>query len=82
MDSQLPLVKGTVDMLVLKGLTWGPMHGFDISRWLEQRSSGALGLDDSARYQVLHRLAERGFVEGISNRLESTASMHTLRTSA
>ena len=64
MDSQLPLVKGTVDMLVLKGLTWEPMHGFDISLWLEQRSRGALGLDDSAMYQVLHRLEERGFVDG------------------
>ena len=63
MDTQLPLVKGTVDMLVLKALTWGPMHGFDISLWLEQRSRGALGLDDSAMYQVLHRLEARDFVE-------------------
>lgn len=61
--AQLPLVKGTVDMLVLKALTWGPMHGFGISLWLDERSVGALGLDDSAMYQVLHRLEERGFVE-------------------
>ena len=63
MTQQLPLVKGTVDMLVLKSLTWGPMHGFAISLWLDERSGGTLGLDDSAMYQVLHRLEERGFVQ-------------------
>lgn len=63
MDASLPLLKGTVDMLVLKALSWGPMHGFGISQWLEQRSSGMLGLDDSGMYQVLHRLEGRGWVE-------------------
>lgn len=62
-DDQLPLLKGTVDMLVLKSLSFGPMHGFGISQWLEARSSGALGLNDSAMYQVLHRLEARGFVK-------------------
>ena len=49
-------------MLVLKALSWGPMHGFGISQWLESRTDGRLGLDDSSMYQVLHRLEERGFV--------------------
>ena len=34
-DDQLTLVKGTLDVLVLKALTWGPMHGFEITTWLE-----------------------------------------------
>ena len=59
----LPLLKGTVDMLVLKSLTWGPMHGFGIAIWLEQQSHGALGLDDSMTYQVLHRLEGRGLID-------------------
>ena len=63
MDKELPLLKGTVDMLVLKALTWGPTHGFAISQWLDARSAGSLGLDDSSMYQVLHRLEGRGFVE-------------------
>jgi transcriptional regulator len=63
MDKELPLLKGTVDMLVLKALTWGPLHGFGISQWLDDRSSGSLGLDDSSMYQVLHRLEERGWVD-------------------
>ena len=60
---QMPLVKGTLDVLVLRALGWGPMHGFEITAWLEERSGGALGVDDSALYQALHRMEERGLVE-------------------
>jgi transcriptional regulator len=59
----LPLVKGTVDLLVLKALSWGPMHGFGISTWLQEESAGALEIDDSAMYQVLHRLESRDLIE-------------------
>ena len=58
----LPLFKGTLDLLVLKTLSWEEMHGFGISSWLERQSSGALAVDDSALYQALHRLEERGLV--------------------
>lgn len=62
-DDALPLVKGTVDLLVLKALSWGPMHGFGISTWLEEQSSGTVDIDDSAMYQVLHRLEARDLIE-------------------
>ena len=58
--TELALVKGTLDVLVLKALSWTPMHGFEITTWLEQRSGGALGVQDSALYQALHRLEARG----------------------
>ncbi|HUF30510.1 MAG TPA: PadR family transcriptional regulator [Gemmatimonadaceae bacterium] len=58
----LPLVKGTLDALVLKALSWAPMHGFEITAWLEERSSGGLGVEDSALYQALYRLEERELV--------------------
>jgi len=58
----LPIVKGTVDNLVLKALCWTPMHGFEITRWVEARSRGALDIRDSALYQALHRLEERDLV--------------------
>jgi PadR family transcriptional regulator PadR len=61
--AQLPLVKGTLDALVLKTLSWGPMHGFEITSWLEDRSEGRLGVEDSALYQALHRLEERGYID-------------------
>jgi transcriptional regulator len=59
---QLALVKGTLDVLVLKALSWGPMHGFEITTWLEDRSGGALDVDDSALYHALHRMEERGLI--------------------
>ena len=59
----LPLVKGTVELLVLKSLSWGPMHGFGISTWLQTQTTGALVINDSAMYQVLHRLESRELVE-------------------
>jgi len=63
MRNPLPLMKGTLDVLVLKALSWGPMHGFEITQWLEDRSSGRLGIDDSALYQALHRMEERRLIE-------------------
>lgn len=62
MPEPMPLVKGTLDVLVLKALSWGPMHGFEITTWLEDRSAGALGVEDSALYQALHRMEERGLI--------------------
>jgi PadR family transcriptional regulator len=58
----MALLKGTLDVLVLKTLSWGPMHGFEVTTWLEERSGGHLEIDDSALYQALHRLEERGLV--------------------
>jgi PadR family transcriptional regulator, regulatory protein PadR len=59
----LPLFKGTLDLLVMKTLSWGAMHGFAIASWLEESSQGELGVDDSALYQALHRLEGRGLVD-------------------
>ena len=58
-----PPVKGTLDVLVLKALSWTPMHGFEITSWLEENSGGALEVEDSALYQAVYRLEERGMVE-------------------
>ena len=62
MSDTLPLVKGTLDLLVLKALSWTPMHGFEITQWLEERSAGTLGINDSALYQALHRMETRDLI--------------------
>jgi transcriptional regulator len=49
-------------VLVLKALTWAPMHGFEIAAWLEERSRGSLDVDYGALYYALHRLEERGLI--------------------
>jgi transcriptional regulator len=59
---RLPLVRGTLDALVLKALAAGPRHGFEIVSWIETRSDGSLEIDDSALYQSLHRLEGRGAI--------------------
>ncbi|MGH7554659.1 MAG: PadR family transcriptional regulator, partial [Longimicrobiales bacterium] len=63
MNPTLPLLKGTLDLLILKSLSWGELHGYGIASWLERQSGGTLGVDDSALYQALHRLEARGLVE-------------------
>ena len=62
MADALPVVKGTLDVLVLKALSWGPMHGFEVTTWLESSSSGALDVEDSALYQAFYRLEARNLI--------------------
>src|ERR1700733_7087324 len=58
----MALLKGTLDVLVLKTLSWGPMHGFEITKWLEMRSGGRLDITDAALLQALHRLEARALL--------------------
>ena len=62
MADALPVVKGTLDVLVLKALSWSPMHGFEVTTWLEDRSGGALDVEDSALYQAFYRLEARNLI--------------------
>jgi transcriptional regulator len=57
------VLPGTADLVILKAVSEGPLHGFAISRLLRERSSGAVELQDAALYQGLHRLARKGWVE-------------------
>jgi PadR family transcriptional regulator PadR len=68
---RLPVVKGTLDVLVLRALSWTPMHGFEITAWLEERSAGRLDVEDSALYQALYRMEARGLVRAEWGRTEN-----------
>ena len=57
------LLHGTLDVLVLKTLSWGPMHGYAIAEWIEQHGGGDLVIVDAALYKALHRLEEAGAIE-------------------
>ena len=63
-NPQLSILRGSLDVLVLRAISWQPLHGFEISLWLEERSEGALEIDDSALYQSLHRLEARQLIVG------------------
>jgi PadR family transcriptional regulator PadR len=59
----MDLIKGTLDMLILRTLAWEPMHGYGVSQWIRTRTSGALRVQDAALYQALRRLEGKGLVE-------------------
>jgi PadR family transcriptional regulator, regulatory protein PadR len=71
-DTRLHLVKGTFDVLILKTLSWGPAHGYAISRWIRQSSGDDLKIEEGALYPALRRLEERGLVESTWKRLEES----------
>jgi PadR family transcriptional regulator, regulatory protein PadR len=60
----MALLKGTLDVLVLKTLSWGPMHGFEIAAWIEERSGTKLRVVDAALLQSLHRMEARKLIVG------------------
>jgi len=61
--STLALMQGTVDLLILRALQQGPAHGYEVSRWVRQRTHAVLKLEDAALYQALHRLEDRGWID-------------------
>jgi transcriptional regulator len=59
----MDLLKGTLDVLVLKALTWGPRHGYAVARWIEDATDGQLQVEDGALYHALHRLEKQGWLD-------------------
>jgi len=57
------ILRGTLDLLILKALSWGPAHGYAIARWIEQATGDALAVGEGSLYPALHRLEERGWIE-------------------
>jgi len=62
-NAELDVVRGTLDLLVLRALSWGPMHGLAALRWIEDRTRGELQIEDGALYPALHRLEQKGWLE-------------------
>jgi transcriptional regulator len=58
-----PVLRGVLDTLILRALRLQPMHGFEITTWLEGRSNGAFDIEDGALYHALVRLEQRELVE-------------------
>jgi PadR family transcriptional regulator PadR len=56
------LLQGTLDLLILKTLSWGPAHGYAVARWLEQLTGEVLRIGEGSLYPALHRLEERGWL--------------------
>jgi transcriptional regulator len=91
-DHELDLLQGTLDVLVLRALSWGPMHGYAVAQFIRQGSGGALRVLDGALYTALHRMEEREWIEsewGLSDKgkrakfyVLTTAGRRALRAEA
>ena len=59
----LGLLQGTLNVMILKALSWGPMHGFAVAKWVRSTTDDVLQIDDGALYPALHRMEHRGLID-------------------
>jgi len=59
----LGLLQGTLDVMILKALSWGPLHGFGVAKWIRSTTDDVLQIDDGALYPALHRMEHRGLID-------------------
>lgn len=64
MSADLDLLRGTLDLFVLKALTWGPIHGLGVARWIDQVTDSGLQIEEGALYPALHRMEQRKWIVG------------------
>ncbi len=70
-SDDLDLVRGTLDLFILKTLSWGPMHGLAILRWIDNVTGSRLQIEEGALYPALHRMEQKGWLSsewGMSER--------------
>src|SRR5688500_8363839 len=80
--SNLDLLQCTLDLLVLKTLTWGRAHGYTVARWIQQLTDDVFQVGEGSLYAALHRLGERGLIESEWQRSENNrkAKFYNLTT--
>ncbi|HET7585200.1 MAG TPA: PadR family transcriptional regulator [Gemmatimonadaceae bacterium] len=61
--TELDLLQGTLDLLILKTLVWGPCHGYAVARWIRETTEDDLRIEEGALYTALHRMEKRGLIE-------------------
>jgi len=61
-DKESGLLQGTVELLILKTLSWGPMHGYGIASWIESVTADALRVEEGSLYPALYRMAGKGWI--------------------
>jgi transcriptional regulator len=57
------LLHGTLEVMILKTLSWGRMHGYGIGRWIEQQGGDALVIEEGSLYPALYRLERKGWID-------------------
>ena len=62
-DAESDLLRSSLDLLILKALSWGPRHGYAIAEWVERATEATILIEEGSLYPALHRLERRGLVE-------------------
>jgi PadR family transcriptional regulator PadR len=61
--TDLEFKRGAIELLILKTVSWGPMHGYAIARWIQDTTDDALRVEEGSLYPALHRLEDKGMVQ-------------------
>lgn len=61
-ESNVEVLRGTLDLLILKAVSWGPTHGYAVARWIEQATDDVLRIEEGSLYPALHRLETRAWI--------------------
>ena len=61
-DASLDVIRGTLDVLILKTLSWGPLHGYAVSQWIRQQTEEVLLVEEGALYPALYRMEAKGWL--------------------
>src|SRR5215813_3312555 len=62
-NQSLDLLQGTLDLIVLKAVSWGPMHGFGLARWIQSTTDDLLQVEEGSLYPALYRMENRGWIK-------------------
>jgi transcriptional regulator len=76
------LLQGTLDLMILKALSWGPRHGYAISNWITAHAGGELAIEEAALYKALHRLEQAGHLAAEWGRSENQRRARFYRLAA
>ena len=63
MPTELPFKRGAIELLVLKTVSWGPMHGYAIAKWIQETADDLLTVEEGSLYPALHRLENKGLID-------------------
>lgn len=61
-DAPIEVLRGTLDLLILRAASWRPAHGYAIARWIEQATDDVLRIEEGSLYPALHRLELNGLI--------------------
>jgi transcriptional regulator len=70
-EPKIEVLRGTLDLLILKAVSWGPTHGYGVAQWIERATNDVLRIEEGTLYPALHRLENREWISAEWGRSEN-----------